>query len=177
MIAKKTSDPRQTACRATRTIGRALVAAVLVLTCSLTAVAQTPQQPQPQPTQRQRATREQLADRQARHIAGQLALDDKAMARFVETYCDYQKELWALRPAQRPKKSEPRTDADVERDINARFDRSEKLQKLRRKYYEKYRKFLTSRQIDRIYQLERQELNRMAQRHNSKGKAPRPRRR
>lgn len=177
MIAKKTSDPRQTACRATRTLGRALVAAVLVLTCSLTAVAQTPQQPQPTPTQRQRVTREQLADRQARHIAGQLALDDKTATRFVETYCDYQKELWALRPAPRPRKSEPRTDADVERDINARFDRSEKLQKLRRKYYEKYRKFLTARQIDRVYQLERQELNRMAQRHNSKGKSPRPRRR
>ena len=37
---------------------------------------------------RQRPTREQLAEVQARHIAEEIALDDETSDRFIETYCN-----------------------------------------------------------------------------------------
>lgn len=66
--------------------------------CCLTASAQA----------KQRLSREQLAERQARHIAQKLALDDKTTKLFTDTYCQYQKEVWALEPK---KEKKPETNA------------------------------------------------------------------
>ena len=45
---------------------------------------------------RQRLTREQLAESQARHIAADLALDETVGKRFMETYINCQKDIWAF---------------------------------------------------------------------------------
>lgn len=121
-----------------------------------------------QPTPQQKLTREQLAEKQARFIASKVPLSDDKTARFVETYCDYQKEVWAIgAPPRRDKdKAKSRTEEQVEKDMTARFDRSDKLQKLRRKYYNKYRKFLSPSQIERVYQLEREVLDHFAHHRN-----------
>ena len=74
--------------------------------CCLTASAQA----------KQRLSREQLAERQARHIAQKLALDDKTTKLFTDTYCQYQKEVWALGPK---KEKKPETN-------RARKNRSDK---------------------------------------------------
>ena len=47
-------------------------------------------------TPQQRHTREQLAKIQAEHIAHDLALDDKTAALFIDTYCQSQREVWAV---------------------------------------------------------------------------------
>ena len=96
------------------------------------------------PTKRQRVSREQMAEMQAKHISRQLALDDAASQKFIETYCAYQKEVWALRPHRkgiRPNRSEM-TDAEAEKAIKEQFDHSQKVLSLRQEYYKKYNIFL-----------------------------------
>lgn len=109
---------------------------------------------------RQRLTREQLAETQAQFIAREIAMDDATAQRFTETYCNYQKEVWALgaRPARRGKNL---TDEETEQALKERFDRSQKLLNLRQKYYALYSRFLTPKQIQRVYELERQMMNRL----------------
>ena len=107
---------------------------------------------------KQRANREQLAEMQARHIAAELALDDATTAKYVTTYCECQKEIWDLGP--RMKRSEM-TDENADAAIKQRFDRSQQILSIREKYYEKYRKFMTPKQIERAYQLERKAMQRL----------------
>ena len=45
---------------------------------------------------RHRISREQLAEVQAKHIAEEAGMDEATTKRFVETYCQYQQEIWAI---------------------------------------------------------------------------------
>ncbi len=109
---------------------------------------------------RQRLTREQLAEKQARHISEQLAMDDKTSQRFIETYCQQQREIWALRKEMPRQNRRPQTDKEAEQAMKGRFERSRKLLELREKYYGIYSKFLTQKQIQRVYTLEKQMMGR-----------------
>ena len=51
---------------------------------------------------RQRMTREQLAETQAKYIAQEMEMDDTTAEKFVATFCQFQKEIWAL--GHRPKR-------------------------------------------------------------------------
>lgn len=65
---------------------------------------------------RQRMTREQLAETQAKYIAQKMEMDGTTSEKFVETFCRFQKEIWALGP--RPKREvSGRTDAETEQAI------------------------------------------------------------
>lgn len=112
--------------------------------------------------QQQKKSREQLAEAQAHYIARQLALDDQTAAQFVATYCNAQKELWAIKPHMRGK-GKYTTDADAQQAINSRFERSQKILALREKYYKQYSRFLTQKQIARVYELERGMMKRLGQ--------------
>lgn len=109
---------------------------------------------------RQRMTREQLAETQAKYIAQEMAMDGTTSEKFVETFCRFQKEIWALGP--RPKREVPgRTDAETEQAIKERFAHSQKILDLRHKYYEEYSKFLSQQQIVRVYELEKKMMDRL----------------
>ncbi|MBS7199078.1 MAG: hypothetical protein KH111_13215 [Bacteroidales bacterium] len=109
---------------------------------------------------RQRMTREQLAEVQAKYIAKELEMDDVATKQFIETFCQFQKEIWALGP--RPKKDiSTCTDEEIEQAIKERFAHSQKILNLRQKYYEEYGKFLSQKQIGRVYELERKMMDRL----------------
>lgn len=113
-----------------------------------------------------RMSREQLAEKQAKHIAKELAFDDATTQQFIETFCAYQQEVWALGP--RPQ-HEPENEQEAEQAIKERFERSQQILDLREKYYEEYCKFLTQKQIQQVYHLERQGMNRL---EKHRGKAP-----
>ena len=119
-----------------------------------------------QPSKKQRMSREQMAEMQAKHIARQLALDDATSQKFIETFSAYQKEVWTLRPQgkQHGKKKSEMTDAEVEKSIKDQFDHSQKILTLRQEYYKKYSKFLTPKQIQRVYELEKLSMNRLSKR-------------
>ena len=119
-----------------------------------------------QQNKKQHRSREQMAEMQAKHIARQLALDDATSQKFIETFSAYQKEVWTLRPQgkQHGKKKSEMTDAEVEKSIMDQFDHSQKILTLRQEYYKKYSKFLTPKQIQRVYELEKQSMNRLSKR-------------
>ena len=65
--------------------------AIAMMTLSVNTFAQTADK-------KQRMSREQLAEAQAKHIAHDLALDDATTQKFIKTFCDSQKDVWALGP-------------------------------------------------------------------------------
>lgn len=114
---------------------------------------------------KQRKSREQMVEAQAQHIAKEMAFDDATSARFVKTFCEYQKEVWALGPRQKPQRKgdgQAQSDAAAEKAMKERFAHSQKILNLREKYYGEYSKFLTQKQIQRVYQLERQMMQRLS---------------
>ncbi len=103
------------------------ICAIMMAVCSTAAQAQDNN------GKKQRMSREQLAEAQANHIARKLTLDDATTQKFVKTFSDYQKEVWALGPKAKGKKKNEMTDAEVEKAIKDRFEHSEKLLKIREK--------------------------------------------
>ena len=141
-----------------------LLTAIMMVAFSTTVSAQ--ENNGQQQNKKQHRSREQMAEMQAKHIARQLALDDATSQKFIETFGAYQKEVWALRPQgkQHGKKKADMTDAEVEKSIKEQFDHSQKILTLRQEYYKKYSKFLTPKQIQRVYELEKQSMNRLSKR-------------
>ena len=136
-----------------------LVLAVAMITFNVSTYAQK--------SERQRMTREQLAEAQAHYIADEMAMDDTTAKQFVETFCQFQKDIWALGP--RPKRDASHlSDKEAEQAMNERFTHSQKILDLRKRYYLKYSKFLTPKQIERVYVLERKMMNRLFHRSQNK---------
>lgn len=116
-----------------------------------------------QKNDKEKMSREELAESQAKYIAGQLKLDDVVTKRFTKTYCDFQEDLWKLGPRTRNDKSNL-TDEETKKALEDRFDHSQKLLDLRKEYYEKYSDFLAPKQIDQLYEIERKMMNRLSDR-------------
>lgn len=67
---------------------RILLVAIMIMASGAAAMAQA--------SGSQRLSREELAAKQAQYIAHELALDQSTTDKYVETYCQYQREVWAL---------------------------------------------------------------------------------
>ena len=134
-----------------------MVIAIAMLFSSINMSAQSNNQ--------QRLSREELAEKQARPIAHELALDDATTQKYVATYCAYQKEVWALGPRVKRHSSANATEAEAEQANKARMEQSQKILDLREKYYKEYSKFLTQKQIERAYELEQQVMRRLVRHH------------
>ncbi len=104
----------------------------------------------------------------AQRICRELALDDATAKKFTETFCEYNKELKALRTKDCCNgkkdgfdgkkdgcKGKDLTEAEAAQMLKARFEMQEKTLSLQKKYYDKYSKFLTQKQIMRIYEMEK----------------------
>ena len=109
----------------------------------------------------ERMTREELAMAQANHIARELAFDEATTKKFVDTYCRCQQEIWALGPGRRAARQRCISDGNAS-PICKRFERSQKILDIRKKYYGEYSGFLTDAQIERVYQLEKSMMGRLA---------------
>ena len=147
--------------------------AIMMALCTTAVQAQENQKDMP----RKRFSREQMAEAQAKHIAQELALDDATSKKFIETYQEYLKEVWANGPRHhrhqqgqpQAQPQEPQTEADAEKAIKERFEQQQKMLNLRETYYKKYSQFLTQKQIQRVYELEQQAMQRL---HKRGGKHP-----
>lgn len=131
------------------------------------------QQPQ---ERKQRMSREQLAEKQARHIAERLKFTDEDTKQFVATFTDCQKEMWQLHP-HKPKDKGERTEAQAKQSIKDQFAISEKILRIRQKYYKKYSSFLTQTQIQQVYAEEKKMMERFMHHHNKDGEHKPPQRR
>ena len=142
-----------------KNIVRIALCAIMMAVCTTAVQAQDNN-----PSNKQRMTREQLAEAQAKHISHELALDDATSKKFIGTYIDYQKEVWALGPRLKRSQQANQTDAEAEQAIKQRMERSQKILDLREKYYKRYSQFLTQTQIERAYELEREAMQRLSKR-------------
>jgi hypothetical protein len=57
-------------------------------------------------------------------------------------------------------KKELQTDAEVEKMIKKRFAQSRKMLDIREKYYDKFRKFLSPKQIQKVYEMDMKDTRR-----------------
>lgn len=149
---------------------------------------------------RKRMTMEQMAERQAGKFVNELGLDDKTAARFTEVYKKYMAEQdevrkefapdFAMRGKMEDKKDgkeinmkmQAPTDEQVDKMMRDRFKQSRKMLDIREKYYDEFRKFLSPKQVQKVYdenQMEpgrfRMEVNRRAHLRNQEGGRPMPR--
>ena len=108
-----------------------------------------------------RPTMEQIIQMQSQRIVDELGLDDKTAAKFAEVYKKYMKEMDDLRKQYMPAKSDfkkdkpsmPKslTDADVDKMMRDRFAQARKMLDVREKYYDEFRKFLSPKQVQKVY--------------------------
>ena len=108
-----------------------------------------------------RPTMEQISEMQCNRIVNDLGLDDKTAAKFSEVYKKYMKEMDDLRKQYMPakpefKKGEPPmpkslTDAEVDKMMRNRFAQARKMLDIREKYYDEFRKFLSPKQVQKVY--------------------------
>lgn len=136
---------------------RTLLIVIMMVASNVVAIAQ-------QPNRQQQVSREQLAEIEAKHIAHELAFSDAVSGKFVATYCNYKKDIWALGLRLRPNRRGGASEQDNEKRIKQRFARSEKILNIRQKYYKEYSKFLTQTQIEKVYEQERMLMKRHAKR-------------
>lgn len=170
-------------------MSKLLLMALMMVTVSMVTFAQNAEQKNKRNlerkpgAQKERITPEQFAERQARSIASTLAFDDATTTRFVETFCNYRKELIALKgkdkkqpkaeaapqaQGEKPEARKPRmekkerTEAETKEMLEGRFEMNQKMLDLRKKYYKEYSKFLSQKQIERVYDLEKKQADKFA---------------
>ena len=108
-----------------------------------------------------RPTMEQISEMQSRRIVDELGLDDKTAVKFTDVYKKYMKEMNDLRLKNMPKKSDMKkdepnkpksfTDAEVDKMMRNRFTQARKMLDIREKYYNEFRKFLSAKQVQKVF--------------------------
>lgn len=138
---------------------RFFILALAVILCTVSTSAQD--------AGKQRLSREQMIETQAKHIASDLALDDKTYNKFISTYVSYKKELWSIAPKRKKSnKAASQTEEQAAQNMQRRFEQSQKVLDIRNKYYKEFSKFLTQKQIELMYDKERKIMQRLKQRHD-----------
>lgn len=148
-----------------KTIIKMALLTIVVTMCSSVVMAQE--------KSKERLSREELALVQAQTIAKKLSMNDEVSKRFENLYVQQQKEIWALGPRlknQNSQRATPNSEEETKKEIEERFERSEKILEIRQKYYLEYSKFLSQNEIKRIYQLERKIMERLSKSRPTKSK-------
>ena len=122
---------------------------------------------------KQRPTQEQMMQMQTNQMVRALMLDDATAAKFTPIYEKYLKELRECRmmnfKARARKdadqsteantaKETPKpvmTDAEIAKMLKDQFAQSRKMLDIREKYYNEFRKFLSPKQIQKMYNMEK----------------------
>lgn len=108
----------------------------------------------------------QIVEKRYEVIVHELNLDDakaKAVRPIYMEYCQKMGELF--KPHANKKPRDQRTEAEVEAEIKADFCKAKQVISLRETYYCRLRKYLTPKQILKIYDIERKEQQ-MIRQHN-----------
>ena len=146
---------------------------------------------------RKHITMEMVAEKQAAKIVNELGFDDKTAAKFTEVYKKYMKELDDVRKEFAPDfkmrgkmekgkdgaeakiKVHAPTDEQVDKMMRDRFKQSRKMLDIREKYYDEFRKFLSPKQVQKVYDqgqkndgMFNREMNRRAGMERKDGRGP-----
>ena len=100
-------------------------------------------------TPRMRTNPEQMAKR----MAGKLMLDDETSAKFIPLYEEYMQKLAECRVPKKEKGGQAaQSDKDIDENIKAHFSAQEKRLDVQKSYYDKFKKVLTMRQVQQLYE-------------------------
>ena len=146
---------------------------------------------------RKHITMEMVAERQAAKIVNELGLDDQTAAKFTDVYKKYMKEQDDVRKEFAPDfkmrgkmekgkdgaeakiKVFAPTDEQVDKMMRDRFKQSRKMLDIREKYYDEFRKFLSPKQVQKVYDqgqmnhgMFNREMNRRADMKVKDGRGP-----
>lgn len=141
------------------------VLAIFLMGSTLTMNAQNEQQTK---AKKQRPSTEQIQQRQCEQMVRVLMLDDATADKFKPVYSQYLKDLMDCRSMRHGKKGQnidnnavktTPTDAEIEANIKDQFAQSRKMLDIRESYYGKFRKLLSPKQIQKIYQTEKNNAN------------------
>ena len=139
---------------------------------------------------------DRVAEMQAEKIVSDLGLDDKTAAKFIEVYKKYMDEQNEVRKEfaadfvmkGKVDKDSPEdgevslkmgmpTDEQVDKMMRNRFKQSRKMLDIREKYYDEFRKFLSPKQVQKVFDkgmmnpgMFNREVNRRAHMRTSDGK-------
>lgn len=120
--------------------------------------------------QKVKLTPEQRAQHSAEVMAGKLLLSDADAAKFIPVYKAYKMAMKEVnvkfRPAKRAEelKGTPLTDKEIDAMIRNNFAKSKAILDLRQEYYEKFLKVLSVKQVKKIYDVEKEQADKAAQR-------------
>ena len=92
-----------------------------------------------------------------KRFTNELMLSDQQAEKFAVTYREYAAKLGELFEANKPAKFEPGkvlTDAELDQLAKQRFEGSKKLAELQAKFYDKFRKDLSARQVEKVLRFE-----------------------
>ena len=97
-------------------------------------------------------TPEQRMEAQAQRMGKQLMLDDDKLAQFTSLYKEYLTALKECRPVAKENKVKPceRTDAQIQQDMEKRFEIRQKVLDTQKKYYASFKKILNARQLGKV---------------------------
>lgn len=79
----------------------------------------------------------------------------------MDAYSRQQKEIWALGENKHPQ------------NVQERFDRSEKILSIRKKYYKEYASFLSEEQVNRVYDIDRRQKKHVMEKNKKDSKSRR----
>ena len=89
----------------------------------------------------------------AKRMAGKLMLDDETSAKFIPLYEEYMQKLAECRMPKKEKGGQAaQSDKDIDENIKARFSVQEKRLDVQKNYYDKFKKVLTMRQVQQLYE-------------------------
>ena len=131
-----------------------LLSVVVLLTGSLSAQNEKDAKSRP-------AKRPDFAEMQLKQVLDALMLDDKTAVEFTPVYKDYQKEMKDCRLPRMKKRGTEMTDDEIAKEIESEFAQGRKVIDVKEKYYKKFKKILTMKQIRKIYSLERSNMRRL----------------
>jgi len=102
-------------------------------------------------------TQEERVEFDIKRFTNELMLSDQQAEKFAATYREYAAKLDELFQANKPAKFEPGqtlTDAELDKLAKQRFNGMKALAELQSKYYDKFRKTLSARQVEKVLRFE-----------------------
>ena len=110
--------------------------------------------------ERKQFTKEERIDFDTKRLTNELMLSDQQAEKFAATYRDYRNEVDELfQKGEGKKQFEPGkefTDKELDQFAKQRFARMKKFAALQEKFYDKFRKDLSARQVEKVLNLREQ---------------------
>lgn len=132
---------------------RFMMAVVMFLVMGMTANGQSKNEG----TKPSKISPEKMDSLQCQRMTAELMLNDASAAKFVPMYTNYLSELRTIHGKMMPPRdckkmeADQQTDAEVQKMIEERFSKEQKILNVQQKYYKEFKGILTVKQIAKIF--------------------------